>query len=140
MRNSSLQERNAEVQLGLFIAISVALLQPCLTLISQVILGRAILAVQRDELEPAYFFTFAPDTTPQGSSSRPFTDGKWKPSTNHPAPAINLGNHRPYSSEENARLVRLRETEGISGMEIAEHFPGRNASSLQVPLLRTPQN
>jgi hypothetical protein len=98
---------------------------------SQVILGRAILTVQRNGPEPAYFFTFVPDSTPQGSSSCSSTDGKSKPATSHPASAINTGNHRPYSSEENARLVRLREKEGISWAEIAERFPGRNASSLQ---------
>jgi hypothetical protein len=99
---------------------------------SQVILGRAILTVQHNGPEPAYFFTFVPDSTPQGSSSCSFTDGKSKPPRSHLASAINPGNHGPYSSEENARLVRLRETEGISWTEIAKHFPGRNASSLQV--------
>jgi hypothetical protein len=82
--------------------------------------------VQYNGLEPAYFFTFIPDSISQGSLSYSFMDGKLKPPTSHLALAINPGNHRLYSSEENARLVRLRETEGISWTEIAKYFPSQN--------------
>lgn len=48
-----------------------------------------------------------------------------------PLPNIS-GKPRLYSSENNALLVRLKEWEGMSWLEIAQHFPGQNVSLLQV--------
>ncbi|KAB8077633.1 hypothetical protein BDV29DRAFT_188517 [Aspergillus leporis] len=42
------------------------------------------------------------------------------------------GKQKPYTSDENALLVRLKEREGMPWAEIAAHFPERSASSLQV--------
>ncbi|EAL86549.1 SANT/Myb-like DNA-binding domain-containing protein [Aspergillus fumigatus Af293] len=39
---------------------------------------------------------------------------------------------QPYTSDENALLVRLKEREGMLWAEIAAYFPERSASSLQV--------
>jgi hypothetical protein len=80
--------------------------------------GRAILTVDTNSgLKPAYFFTFVPDPSPM--LSQPHT-------------AVNSGKLRPYTSDENALLVRLKEKEAMSWSEITTHFPGRTMSSLQV--------
>ncbi|KAL5332338.1 hypothetical protein BJX70DRAFT_139164 [Aspergillus crustosus] len=80
--------------------------------------GNALLTVKSDSgLKPAYYFTFVPDAALMPSPH---------------IPADNSGKQRPYSSDENALLVRLKEREGMGWSEIAEHFPDRNASSLQV--------
>ncbi|KAE8339690.1 hypothetical protein BDV24DRAFT_165017 [Aspergillus arachidicola] len=79
--------------------------------------GRAILTVESSGLRPAYYFTFVPDASPLLARTPPVdTPGK----------------QRPYTSEENALLVRLKERERMSWAEIAAHFPERGASSLQV--------
>ncbi|KAB8254130.1 hypothetical protein BDV32DRAFT_155524 [Aspergillus pseudonomiae] len=79
--------------------------------------GRAILTVESSGLRPAYYFTFVPDASPMLAQAPPLdTSGK----------------QRPYTSEENALLVRLKERETMSWAEIAAHFPERSVSSLQV--------
>ncbi|KAJ5644219.1 uncharacterized protein N7484_006726 [Penicillium longicatenatum] len=80
--------------------------------------GSALLTIEPNSgLKPAYFFTFVPDPSPM--LSQPHT-------------AVVPGKQRPYTSDENALLVRLKEKEAMSWSEIASHFPGRNMSSLQV--------
>jgi hypothetical protein len=79
--------------------------------------GRAILTVESNGEKPAYYFTFVPDASPMLTQT---------------PPADTLGKQRPYTSEENALLVRLKEREGMPWAEIAAHFPERTASSLQV--------
>lgn len=80
--------------------------------------GSAILTVDTNAgLKPAYFFTFVPDPSPM--LSRPHT-------------AVNSGKLRPYTLDENALLVRLKEKEAMSWSEIMTYFPGQNMSSLQV--------
>ncbi|KAJ6115292.1 hypothetical protein N7486_001070 [Penicillium sp. IBT 16267x] len=80
--------------------------------------GSALLTVESNSsLKPAYFFTFVPDPSPM--LSRPHT-------------AVIPVKLRPYTSDENALLVRLKEKEAMSWSEITPHFPGRNMSSLQV--------
>lgn len=97
------------------------------------ILGRAILTVQSDGSKPAYFFTFMPETAPSplpdGSPSRHSRDDRL---TSLGSSVTSSGKQRLYSSEENALLVRLKEREGMSWAEIAEYFPDRSASSIQV--------
>ncbi|KAJ5143028.1 uncharacterized protein N7515_001815 [Penicillium bovifimosum] len=84
----------------------------------QGIRGSALLTVQSNSgLKPAYFFTFVPDPSPK--LFRPHT-------------AVISGKQRPYTSDENVLLVRLKEREAMSWSEITAHFPGRNMSSLQV--------
>lgn len=80
--------------------------------------GSALLTVDTNSgLKPAYFFTFVPDPSPM--LSQPHT-------------AVIPGKLKPYTSDENALLVRLKEKEAMSWSEITTHFPGRNMSSLQV--------
>ncbi|KAL2812774.1 hypothetical protein BDW59DRAFT_167736 [Aspergillus cavernicola] len=80
--------------------------------------GSALLTVNSNSgLKPAYYLTFVPDTSPM--LSRP-------PTADIP------GKPKPYSSDENALLVRLKEREAMPWSEITAHFPGRNALSLQV--------
>ena len=84
----------------------------------QDIRGSALLTVESHSgLKSAYFFTFVPDPSPM--LSRPHT-------------AVIPGKLRPYTSYENALLVRLKEKEAMSWSEITAHYPGRNMSSLQV--------
>ncbi|KAF4252129.1 hypothetical protein KXV95_005456 [Aspergillus fumigatus] len=79
--------------------------------------GRAILTVESSGQKPAYYFTFVPDVQPLLSQK--------------PAAEIS-GKQGPYTSDENALLVRLKEREGMPWAEIAAHFPKRSTSSLQV--------
>ncbi|KAH8431697.1 uncharacterized protein LDX57_009351 [Aspergillus melleus] len=80
--------------------------------------GSALLTVESNSgLKPAYYFTFVPDPGPM--PSRPHT-------------ADISGKQKPYTSDENALLVRLKEREAMSWSEITAYFPGRNMSSLQV--------
>ncbi|KAA8642629.1 uncharacterized protein ATNIH1004_011574 [Aspergillus tanneri] len=80
--------------------------------------GSALLTVQHaSRLKPAYYFTFVPDASSMSS---------------HPLPADIPGKQRPYSSDENALLVRLKEREGMPWAAIAKHFPDRQATALQV--------
>jgi hypothetical protein len=79
--------------------------------------GRAILTVESSGQKPAYYLTFVPDASPILTQT---------------PPADTSGKQRPYTSDENALLVRLREREGMPWAEIAAHFPQRSASSLQV--------
>ncbi|KAE8410149.1 hypothetical protein BDV36DRAFT_289807 [Aspergillus pseudocaelatus] len=76
-----------------------------------------------------------PDATRQRPKEKP--KSKMKPLHASPmlaqAPPVDTsGKQRPYTSEENALLVRLKERERMSWAEIAAHFPERSASSLQV--------
>jgi hypothetical protein len=79
--------------------------------------GRAILTVESCGQKPAYYLTFVPDPSPMLTQT---------------PPADTSGKQRPYTSDENALLVRLKEREGMPWAEIAAHFPKRSASSLQV--------
>ncbi|KAH1391647.1 hypothetical protein KXV70_006897 [Aspergillus fumigatus] len=91
---------------------------PCnCSLAIQEIRGRAILTVESSGLKLAYYLTFVPDAIPMLPQTPP-TDTS--------------GKQRPYTSDENALLVRLKEREGMLWAEIAAHFPERSASSLQV--------
>ncbi|KAH1303351.1 hypothetical protein KXX47_008781, partial [Aspergillus fumigatus] len=91
---------------------------PCnYSLTIQEIRGRAILTVESSGLKLAYYLTFVPDAIPMLPQTPP-TDTS--------------GKQRPYTSDENALLVRLKEREGMLWAEIAAHFPERSASSLQV--------
>lgn len=53
-------------------------------------------------------------------------------STSIASPVVTSGKRKSYSSEENALIVRLKEREGMSWTEIADHFPDRSVPSLQV--------
>jgi hypothetical protein len=79
--------------------------------------GRAILTVESSGQKPAYYFTFVPDASPTLSQT---------------TPAETLGKQGPYTSDENALLVQLKEREGMPWAEVAGHFPGQSAASLQV--------
>jgi hypothetical protein len=79
--------------------------------------GRAILTVESSGQKPAYFLTFVPDASPMLTQT----------------PSVDTsGKQKPYTSDENALLVRLKEREGMPWAEIAAHFPERSGSSLQV--------
>ncbi|KAF4232355.1 hypothetical protein CNMCM6805_010001 [Aspergillus fumigatiaffinis] len=83
----------------------------------QEVRGRAILSVESSGLKPAYYLTFVPDASPMLTQT----------------PSVDTsGKQKPYTSDENALLVRLKEREGMPWAEIAAHFPERSASSLQV--------
>jgi hypothetical protein len=83
----------------------------------QEVRGRAILTVESSGLKPAYYLTFVPDASPMLTQT----------------PSVDTsGKQKPYTSDENAMLVRLKEREGMPWAEIAAHFPERSASSLQV--------
>ncbi|KAH2164613.1 hypothetical protein KXV74_007192, partial [Aspergillus fumigatus] len=91
---------------------------PCnCSLAIQEVRGRAILTVESSGLKPAYYLTFVPDAI------------LMLPQT---PPTDTSGKQRPYTSDENALLVRLKEREGMPWAEIAAHIPERSASSLQV--------
>jgi hypothetical protein len=79
--------------------------------------GSAILTVESSGLKPAYYLRFVPDASPMLTQT---------------PPADTSGKQRPYTSDENALLVRLKEREGMPWAEIAAHFPGQSVSSLQV--------
>ena len=100
---------------------------------NQNILGNAILTVQSNGSEPAYFFTFMPEPGQILSSQDPHHHCKKHDRSKSVRPPANIS-RKPwlYSSEDNALLTRLKEQEGMSWLEIAQHFPGRNVSSLQV--------
>ena len=98
----------------------------------QTILGSAILTVQSDESKPAYLFTFMPELGQILSSQDPHHHCEKHDRSKSVGPPANIsGKSRLYSSEDNALLTRLKEREGMSWLEIAQHFPGRNISSLQ---------
>ena len=100
---------------------------------NQNIPGRAILTVQSGGLKPAYFFTFMPEPIPKSSPPGPYRRRADRDQSMSAGSSATIsGKPRPYTSDENARLVRLKEREGMSWAEIAEYFPGRNSSSLQV--------
>ena len=100
---------------------------------NQNILGSAILTVQSDGSEPAYLFTFMPGPGQILSSHDPHHHCEKHHRSKSVRPLVNIsGKPQLYSSEDNALLVRLKEREGMSWSEIAQHFPGRNVSSLQV--------
>ena len=100
---------------------------------NQNILGRAILTVQSDGSKPAYLFTFMPEPGQLLSSQDPHPYCKEHDQLKSVGPPVNIsGKPQLYSSEDNALLVRLKEREGMSWSEIAQNFPGRNVSSLQV--------
>ena len=100
---------------------------------NQNIPGRAILTVQSGGLKPAYFFTFMPEPIPESSPSGPYRRRADRDQLMLAGSSATIsGKPRSYTSDENARLVRLKEREGMSWAEIAEHFPGRSSSSLQV--------
>lgn len=89
---------------------------PCnCSLTIQEIRGRAILTIESSGLKPAYYLTFIPNTIPM------------LPQT---PPTNTSGKQRPYTSDENALLVRLKEREGMLWAEIATYFPEQSASSL----------
>ena len=99
---------------------------------SQNILGSAILTVQSDGSKPAYFFTFMPEPSQILSSQDTHHHCEKHEQSKLVGPPANIsGKSRLYSSEDNALLVRLKEREGMSWSEIAQHFPGRSISSLQ---------
>ena len=100
---------------------------------NQNIPGRAILTVQSGGLKPAYFLTFVPEPIPESSPPGPYRRRADRDqSTLAGSSATVSGKPRSYTSDENAHLVRLKEREGMSWAEIAEYFPGRSSSSLQV--------
>lgn len=117
-------------------AISASGCNPVLSDVSpenQNISERAIRTVQSGGLKPVYFFTFMPEPIPELSplgSYRRRADRDQ--SMLAESSATISGRPRSYTSDENARLVRLKEREGMSWTEIAEHFPGRSSLSLQV--------
>lgn len=99
---------------------------------NQNVLGRAILTVQSDGARPAYFFTFMPEAAPVASPERsPCHQMENSRSLSLGCTAVSRKTE-PYSSEENALLVRLKEREKLSWIEIGEHFPNRSTTSLQV--------
>lgn len=92
-----------------------------------------LLTVQSDGPKPAYFFTFMPETAPVASpESTPCRQlGNNRSMSLGPTAAVS-GKAGPYSSEENALLVQLKEREKLSWMEISEHFPNQSTSPIQV--------
>ena len=100
---------------------------------NQKILGRAILTVQSEGSKPANLFTFMPEPGQILSPQDPHPHCKEHDQLKSVGPPVNIsGKPQLYLSEDNALLVRLKEREGMSWSEIAQHFPGRNVSSLQV--------
>jgi hypothetical protein len=85
---------------------------------SHTISGSAFLSIEYDSgPKPAYYFTFVPDAHSVESLLHPKGMS---------------GSKVPYSSNENALLVQLREREALPWFQIADYFPGRSAASLQV--------
>ncbi|KAB8242945.1 hypothetical protein BDV35DRAFT_383585 [Aspergillus flavus] len=71
-----------------------------------------------------------PDATRQRPKEKPKT--RVNPILAQTPKVDTSGKQMPYTSEENALLVRLKERERTSWAEIAAHFPEQSASSLQV--------
>ncbi|PKX99501.1 uncharacterized protein P174DRAFT_353064, partial [Aspergillus novofumigatus IBT 16806] len=69
---------------------------------------------------------------PGGTRQRPKTKLPANPMLTQTPSVDTSGKQKPYTSDENALLVRLKEREGMPWAEIAAHFPKRSASSLQV--------
>jgi hypothetical protein len=64
----------------------------------QEVRGRAILSVESSRLKPAYYLIFIPNASPMLTQT----------------PSVDTsGKQKPYTSDENALLVRLKEREGI---------------------------
>jgi hypothetical protein len=115
----SARRRNQKLRRSLFAihwAVQIPVLCDCSRAMHEVH-GRAILTVESSGQKPAYYLTFFPDASPMLTQT-PLAD--------------TLGKQKPYTSDENALLVRLKEREGMPWAEIAAHFPERSAPSLQV--------
>lgn len=103
---------------------------------NQNILGCAILTVQSDGSKPAYLFTFMLEPGQILSSQDPHPHCKEHDQLKSVGPPVNIsGKPQLYLSEDNTLLVQLKEQEGMSWSEIAQHFPDWNVSSLQVHYL-----
>ncbi|KAA8652751.1 SANT/Myb-like DNA-binding domain-containing protein [Aspergillus tanneri] len=97
------------------------------------IFGRAILTVESHGSEESYFFSFIPTApnqinTPSLQSASHETLGRTV-GLSHAPPASNSRKsvgRRPYSSAEEALLVKLKENKNMDWEEIAHHFPGRS--------------
>jgi hypothetical protein len=85
---------------------------------SHAIRGSAFLSIESDsDPKPAYYFTFVFDAHSVESLLHP---------------KCISGSKVPYSSNENALIVQLREREELPWFQIAEYFPGRSLALLQV--------
>ena len=97
-------------------------MQPDCSPQNQNILGRAILTVQSDGPKPAYLFTFMLEPGQILSSQDPHHHCEKHGWLKLFGPPANIsGKSQLYSSEENALLTRLKEWEGMSWLEIAQH-------------------
>lgn len=106
---------------------------------SRDIVGRAILTIETRGSEPTFFFTLVPDNVRSAyvpAHSPPRSSEKagrvLKRSTSTSRSTYRKSKCRPYSTSENDLLVRLKEEGRLTWKEIADHFPGRELSALQV--------
>jgi hypothetical protein len=100
---------------------------------SRDIVGRAILTIETRGSEPTFFFTLVPDNVPSTSYVPAEKAGRVsKRPTSISRSTCRKSKCRPYSTDENDLLVRLKEEGRLTWKEIADHFPGRKLSALQV--------
>ncbi|KAF7185848.1 hypothetical protein HII31_12721 [Pseudocercospora fuligena] len=71
----------------------------------------------------------SPPPMPRLSSSLLYTANTSRPMTR---PQLPKQVRLRWTAEENARIIKLKETDNLSWEEISEHFPNRSAGSLQV--------
>ncbi|KAJ6070559.1 hypothetical protein N7467_011878 [Penicillium canescens] len=107
---------------------------------SRDIVGRAILTIETQGSEPTFFFTLVPDnvcsTSYVAAHSPPHNSEKagrvLKRSLSINRSTRGKSKCQPYSTDENNLLVKLKEEGRLTWKEIADHFPGRKLSALQV--------
>jgi hypothetical protein len=107
---------------------------------SRDIVGRAVLYIEPQGLEPTFFFTFVPDNAPSTlcvpAHSTPHNcdkvGGVLKPSTSASRSTRGKSKRRTYSTDENNLLVKLKEERKLTWEEITDYFPDRASASLQV--------
>lgn len=106
---------------------------------SRDIVGRAILTIETEGSEPTFFFTLVPDNIPRISypaAHSPHNSEKagvvLKPSKSVSRSTRGKSKRRPYSTDENNLLVKLKEERKLTWKEITDYFPDRASSSLQV--------
>ncbi|KAI2785625.1 hypothetical protein POX_h09381 [Penicillium oxalicum] len=104
------------------------------------IVGRAILTIETQGSETTFFFTLMPDNVRSrtcvpaqripNSFEKPGRISKRSISTARPTRG--KGKSQTYSTHEKHLLVELKEQRKLTWKEIADHFPGRTSSALQV--------
>jgi len=101
---------------------------------------RGFLTLRPFQSEFVYCVTFSQDLSPLCGSERNITDHRSRAEgrrNNRPSPPRKIafgrgGRNSPFSSTEDALLVKLKEKRGLSWAEITEHFPRRTKGTLQV--------